>query len=107
MHGDADFSDINKNEIKVWVMGHLHPAISLREDVKEERYKCFLEGEFKGKKVVILPSFIDINEGVDVRLFGVMKSNLAWKINFKKFRVWVVGENEQVLEFGILDRIRK
>lgn len=107
LHGDGDFSDIYGEEIGVWVMGHLHPAISLREDVKEERYKCFLEGEFKGKKVVILPSFIDINEGVDVRLISVMKSNLAWKFNLKNFKVWVVGEGEGVLDFGVLDKIKK
>lgn len=107
LHGDEDFSDIYKNEIRVWVMGHLHPAISLREDVKEERYKCFLEGEFKGKKVIILPSFIDINEGVDVRLIGVLKSNLAWKFNLKNFEVKVVGERMDVFDFGVLDKIRK
>ncbi|MBI2632224.1 metallophosphoesterase [Candidatus Pacearchaeota archaeon] len=106
LHGDSDYKEIYNKEIKVWMMGHLHPAINLREGIKEERYKCFLEGEFKGKKIIILPSFIDVNEGIDVLNFR-FEGNLPWKFNFKKFKVRVIGEKEEVFDFGILGRLWK
>src|SRR3989344_4826274 len=57
LHGDKDFPQMYDKEVKCWIMGHLHPAIKLREGDKTEKYKCFLSGKYKGKKVVILPSF--------------------------------------------------
>jgi len=59
LHGDRDFPEIHEGDVKVWVMGHGHPAIVLEEDVgvKKEKYKCFLDGKFKGKDVIVVPSF--------------------------------------------------
>lgn len=104
LHGDKDFEEIYNREIGIWVIGHLHPAIDLRDGVKEERYKCFLEGEFRGKKIIILPSFVDINEGIDVLDVG-FKGNMPWRFNFMKFGVRVIGENGEVLDFGRLGKI--
>ncbi len=97
LHGDKDFSEIYKKKIKFWIMGHLHPAVSLRDGVKVEKYKCFLEGKYRDKKIIILPSFSGIGEGIDV---VNNQSNLAWKFNLMNFRVKIMGENLEVLDFG-------
>ena len=80
LHGDRDFSEIHDRKIKYWVMGHGHPAVKLRErgGAKMEKYKCFLVGKFKGREIIILPSFFSGNEGSDPRENDL---GLAWKFN--------------------------
>ncbi|MBX4211955.1 metallophosphoesterase [Candidatus Pacearchaeota archaeon] len=102
MHGDKDFEEIHERKVDYWIVGHVHPAVTLIDGVKSEKYKCFLEGEYKGKKVIIVPSFFDISEGSDPREGTIP---LAWDINLLKFKVKVVGDGLEVLDFGRLDRI--
>jgi metallophosphoesterase superfamily enzyme len=83
----------------------LHPAIDLIGGGKKERYKCFLEGEYKRKKIIILPSFFDVNEGINIYDF-MERSEMVWKFNLKKFIVMVVGENLETFDFGKLSRLR-
>ena len=84
------------------VIGHGHPAVVLVDKYKKERYKCFLAGKWKKKKVVILPSFFPFIEGSDVvgrednKLF-ISESKL------KDFDVYIVGE--RVYKFGKLKKI--
>ena len=92
LHGDKDFKDkIYDKKIKYWVIGHGHPAIVLHEKgrgVKKEKYKCFLVGKFRGKKVIIVPSFFPLTEGSDPSNYDL---GLAWKFNLDSFDVKVVG----------------
>ena len=103
LHGDKDFPEIYDKKIKYWVVGHTHPAIKLGDGVKVEKYKCFVSGKYKGKNIIIVPSFFEYSEGVDVREGDL---NLAWPINIDKFEVGVVGEDLKVLNFGILKKIK-
>jgi len=105
LHGDRDFPEIHGRGVRVWIMGHGHPAIVLEDDVgvKKEKYKCFLEGKFKGKSIIIVPSFSSVNEGTDV--LGDWSLGFAWDFNLKKFDVRVVGDGLSVLGFGKLGKI--
>ena len=103
LHGDRDFEEIYEKDIKYWVMGHMHPAIKISEGAKIEKYKCFLEGEYKGKKIIILPSFSDVNERIDVR---EISRSMPWKFDLKNFNVKVVGENLESYDFGKLKEIK-
>ncbi len=104
LHGDRDFEEIYSEKIKYWFVGHCHPAVMLKEGVKQEKYKCFLVGRFKGKKVIILPSFFPAVEGSYVKsLFG-KEVGLAWDFNFDNFEVKIV-DGLKVLEFGKLKEI--
>ena len=86
LHGDRDFKEIYSEEINCWVLGHAHPAISLNDGAKSEKYKCFLLGNYKGKKIIILPSWFSVNEGTDVKILGkVANLGLAWNFNLDKF----------------------
>lgn len=104
LHGDADFKEIYGKEIKYWIIGHAHPAIVLMEKkgVKREKYKCFLIGGYKDKKVIILPSFFPLVEGSDIL---TNKLNLPWKININELGVLVV-EGTRVLDFGKVGKLR-
>ena len=99
-HGDKYGFDkiklgaFDKN-VKVLVCGHFHPAVYIREDVKTEKYKCFLLGknkEFK-KEVVVVPSFFPLVEGADV--------SVPRERDFSNFDVYALsGKFNEVLKFG-------
>ncbi len=102
VHGDRDFPVIYDKTIRYWIMGHAHPAITLREGSKAEKYKCFLVGKYKDKNVIILPSFFSANEGTDPRDFEL---DLAWPLKIETFEVKVVGDKLEVLNFGKISRL--
>ncbi len=108
-HGHKLFSEIFNDKIKTIVIGHLHPSIILsdKQDIKREKYKCFLVGKFKNKKIIILPSFLATIEGTAVNnieneyedYFSIIP-----KKNLINFSVYVVGDKE-VYSFGKIKHI--
>ncbi len=61
-HGDV----LAETEKKTVVIGHQHPAVSLREGARVEVYKCFLICKHGSKRVIVLPSLNLVTEGTDV-----------------------------------------
>lgn len=97
----------------VLIIGHLHPAITLSDDYKKEKYKCFLHGKWKRKEVYILPSFSPIGFGYDLidinRIknkndgFLIIKDNLL-----KNFDVIIYNNKEnKEYNFGKLKKLIK
>jgi putative SbcD/Mre11-related phosphoesterase len=103
LHGDRDFPEIYDKKIKTWIIGHAHPALRLSDGIKTEKYKCFLEGEYKKKRIMIVPSFAEYFAGSDPRQES---NNLAWGFNLSKFKARVVGDRLEVLDFGKLEKIK-
>ncbi|MAE49645.1 hypothetical protein CMI48_02340 [Candidatus Pacearchaeota archaeon] len=97
VHGDKTVVGIE--DCNTWVMGHGHPAIVLKDDVKEEKFPCFLDGSFEGRRVIVLPSFSPANVGSDAREWDL---GLAWDFDLESFLVWVVGDDGEVREMGRL-----
>jgi len=95
LHGHKSFPACSDKKVKTLVLGHKHPAITIREGVKSEVYKCFLVGKWRGKEIVILPSFFPLVEGSDVFIYD---TNLAFDFKLKEFEVYVVGG--KVYRFG-------
>lgn len=102
LHGDKEIEEAYGEKIKVWIVGHGHPAVRVSDNYKEEKFKCFLSGGFKGKEIIILPSFFSGNAGTDPREFEM---GMAWKFNLNKFEVKIVGDNGEVMGFGKLGDI--
>lgn len=117
VHGD-ELVETNANRI---VIGHEHPAITIREGSKWEKYKCFLKGtwkqkrtgpggkESKGKKrrntekeLIAVPSFNPLLEGTDVLKEQLLSPFLK---DIGKFEVYVVGEKE-VFFFGKVKELK-
>lgn len=101
-HGDKEYDEMNSDKINYWVLGHGHPAISLYDGNKKEKYKCFLSGKYKNKKVIIVPSFFPLIEGTDAREFDM---KFAWEFNLGRFKAYVVSDDLKVLDFGELEKI--
>lgn len=108
VHGDRDFLEVYGKDINLVIMGHIHPTITLQDKMKvrAEKYKCFLVGRYKKKEFVIVPSFLQITEGVSLTEFidehGHDFSVVPDK-DMKEFEVFVVSDvGEDALSFGKL-----
>lgn len=103
IHGDKLPSETAIKKADIIVMGHLHPSmiISDKASIKKEKFKCYLVGKYKFKKIIILPSFFSVNVGTPVNYLDKEKKDFSIipKRNLKNFRVYVIGENS-VYEFG-------
>ncbi len=99
VHGDK----IIETTLKRIIIGHEHPAITIREGSKWEKYKCFLKGKWKGKELIAVPSFNPLLEGTDVLKEEVLSPFLK---NIKNFEVFIVSKGE-VFRFGKVKDILK
>ena len=97
LHGDKDFKEIHDDKIKTWVIGHGHPAITLGDGIKKEKYKCFLDGFYKKKRIIVVPSFFPIIEGTDPRDYDL---GFAWPFNLNKFKIKIIGDKGKIFDFG-------
>ena len=109
VHGHKSFPEIFDRKIQVIVSGHLHPSIVLAEKpgIKKESYKCFLEGSYKGKIFIVMPSFVDFYEGSPVNDYreDYMESFfIVPKKEILKFRIHVIG-SDKVYDFGKVKNI--
>ena len=108
VHGDRDFIEIYDPKIKSVVMGHLHPSITLRDEmnIRNEKYKCFLVGEYRSKNFIVVPSFLTLTEGVTANEIEEIGDNFFSIIPNKKldnFEVFVCQNiGEEPLGFGRL-----
>lgn len=103
-HGDKSFPEIFGRKVNVIVSGHLHPSIILAEKpgVKKETYKCFLEGSYKGKTFIVVPSFVGYYEGTpvnDYREDYLESFFIIPKKEMLNFKIHVIGK-DKVYDFG-------
>ncbi len=101
LHGDVLPKESEFKKAKVLVTGHEHPAVVLREGVKREKFKCFLKGKFRGKILVVLPSFNLVFEGTNVLKERLLSPFL--KQDLSEFEVWVAGD--KTYYFGELGQL--
>jgi putative SbcD/Mre11-related phosphoesterase len=107
LHGHKVLLDkeIYSKNIKTIVIAHEHPAVSIREGVKQELYKCFLRGSWHGKKLVVMPSFFSVYEGSDIKRERLLSPFLEERA-LKSFDVYVLDEKGKVYDFGKLKNIK-
>lgn len=63
-----DYADFPKfRGYKALVIGHVHPAVSIRDEIGVPRkFKCVLKGTFNKKLIIVLPSISPLAAGYDV-----------------------------------------
>ncbi|MEK6875434.1 MAG: metallophosphoesterase [Nanoarchaeota archaeon] len=110
LHGHESFPEIFDNKIKTLVLGHLHPSIILidKHTSRKEKYKCYLIGKYKSKKIIILPSFLTTIEGQTINNLEYEYKNffsILPKKELRNFEVFVV-ENREILKFGKIKNLR-
>ena len=94
LHGDKILNDCLDADFLI--LGHLHPAITINDKYKYEKYKCFLKGEIDGKKIIILPSFNDIKYGYNLNFIDKNENNLfISNKQLKEFEVIIYNNNEK------------
>jgi len=84
---------------KTIIIGHEHPAIGLRDGPRVEKYKCFLLGNYHGKKLIVMPSFNFVTEGTDVLQENLLSPFIE---NIHNFEAFVVGD--KTYNFGKIKR---
>ena len=110
LHGDKPYKNCF-DKSKIMIIGHLHPAITLRDKYKKEKYKCFLYGKWKNKEVYVIPSFSPIGFGYDLSEICELKAEndgfLIIKDKFLlKFEVVIYNNLEQKeYSFGKLKKL--
>ena len=100
-HGNK-VPDILKNYSTI-IIGHEHPAVSLKEGPRIEQFKCFLKGKYHGKNLIVQPSFNAIIEGTDVLKDKILSPFLHQDLN--NFQVYIV--EDEVYNFGKLRNLKK
>ena len=103
IHGD--YGPTNLKTVKIIIMGHEHPAISLRHGRRIERYKCYLVGTYKRKTLIVQPSCNILTEGSDV--LGTNFLSPLLKSGTSKFRAFVIdAQKKEVLAFGKVKNLK-
>lgn len=85
------------------IIGHEHPAITLKDGARVETFKCFLKGKFKGKNLIVLPSFNAIVKGTNIMRDKSLSPFL--KQNLDDFSVYAV--EDKVYDFGKLRELKR
>ena len=94
IHGDY----IPKTISKTIIIGHEHPAITLRDKAKSEKFKCFLKGKYKKSTLIVQPSFNSITEGSDILKQKTLSPFLK---NLNNFECYIVNaRTHDILKFG-------
>ncbi|PIN86324.1 phosphoesterase [Candidatus Woesearchaeota archaeon CG10_big_fil_rev_8_21_14_0_10_44_13] len=104
VHGDKE-TRLPKNTRTI-IIGHEHPAVSIREGQRTETFKCFLKGKYRGKELIVMPSCNLVTEGSDITKEGVLSPFLKQRLD--DFEVFVVedAESDKIYRFGKLKNIR-
>jgi putative SbcD/Mre11-related phosphoesterase len=101
LHGDTIPKNIDKG-VKTIIIGHEHPAISLRQGIRSEVYKCFLVGKYKKYQLVAMPSFFMFSEGTDILKEEILSPFLKQRLD--NFEVYIVSD--KVYDFGKLKNLK-
>ncbi len=102
LHGHKIPESLDFKKSKIIIIGHEHPAIELGDGIKKEKYKCFLLGRFKNKKLVVLPSFFPI---LGVNILKEKPLSPFLKKDLGNFSIFVIYKKPYF--FGKLKNIRK
>lgn len=102
IHGDKiPKGDLLKNS-DVIIIGHEHPAVSIKEGPRVELFKCFLTGRYEDKTLIVQPSFNLVTEGTDLMKEKLLSPFLHQNLDY--FEVFVVAD--KVYGFGRLNDLR-
>jgi putative SbcD/Mre11-related phosphoesterase len=102
IHGDKIPSKDSLKDIKTLIIGHEHPAVSIKSGNRSEKFKCFLKGRYSKRNLIVMPSCNILIEGTDVSSDSLL-SPLLNDVDLGKFNVYVI--EDKVYDFGKLKAI--
>lgn len=89
-HGDSIPDKKLLKNVKTIIIGHEHPAVSIKDGPRTELFKAFLVGKWKKCDLIAQPSFNLVVEGTDVLKERILSPFL--KGNLKNFNAIVVAD---------------
>lgn len=89
-HGNKIPKSKDFGRAKTVIIGHEHPAISLKDNVKAETFKCFLKGKYLEKNLIVLPSISEISYGTNILREKTLSPFLNQDLS--NFEVWIVED---------------
>jgi len=101
IHGNRIPDKKSLEGVETIVIGHEHPAVGLREEGRVEKMKCFLVGEWRGKRLIVLPSLNQVTEGTDLLKEKPLSPLLDDVGDFKAYCI----EDGEVLYFGRISEL--
>lgn len=102
IHGDAEPESI-PDDVETIIIGHEHPAITLDDGLRKEKFKCFIKGKYRKRDLIVLPSFFLATQGTDILTDDLISPMI---LDIENFEVFVITDSS-VLDFGKVKRIRK
>lgn len=99
IHGDKPIPSI-PSAVKTIIIGHEHPAVSFKQR-PSDKFKCFLKGKYKGKNLVVMPSFLSVPYGTNI-VSDAPWSPILKETGLSEFEIFVADETEGILYFGKL-----
>ncbi|MEW6063040.1 MAG: metallophosphoesterase [Nanoarchaeota archaeon] len=100
LHGDAILKNNDIKSAKTIIIGHEHPVVSFRKR-SNEKFKCFMLGEWYGKKIIVMPSMNPVVMGSDITKEKLLSPFLN---NIDDFDIYVV--EDKVYHFGKLKKLK-
>lgn len=77
-HGDIE-RDIPKNT-KTIIIGHEHPAVSISNEIRTEKFKCVIKSKYKRKILYVLPSINQLTLGTDIKKEKLLSPYLSEEV---------------------------
>ncbi len=93
------------NKSKIVIIGHEHPSITLHDNVRTEKFKCFLIGNFEKKTLIVMPSFNLVTTGTDILSEQLLSPFLTKQKTLDDFSVFLV--EDKVYAFGKVKKIKR
>lgn len=107
VHGDSIPNILldkkNDTKIKTIIIGHEHPAVTVTQWPRTEKYKIFLVGTWKKKVLIVLPSFNLVTEGTDVLKEELLSPFLHQSLD--SFDCYILGDKSYY--FGKLRNLKR
>jgi|TARA_Y100000310_G_scaffold344951_1_gene460728 hypothetical protein len=101
IHGDSIPDKNLLKGISTIIIGHEHPAVSIRQAPRTELFKAFLTGKWRGKNIIAQPSFNLVTEGTDVLKEEILSPLL--KNNLRNLNAIIVAD--KLYKFGKLGNL--
>jgi len=100
IHGDKDHELPGDGSIVL--MGHEHPVISIRDSIGvKHRFKSFLYGDYRGTKIIVLPSMNPLTMGTAVNEVDASEllSPILRKADIASFTPILLAQGEALKQF--------
>ncbi len=101
LHGDKHPSEEELAGVELIIIGHEHPAVGLRSEVtgRIEVYKAFLMGTYRGRGLLVQPSFNLLVKGSDITREEVI-SPLIDSSKLGELEAWLISDEGRIYHFG-------